>query len=114
MALSRANQQRALPSLRAQSGIGSTAAVWLTASVQIGFVFGAVTSTMLSLADRVTPQKLLAASALGAATCIEVTAARTDKPITELKTTVIRDDGTVVLDGTAICYTMDIATGTEQ
>lgn len=39
---------------------------------------------------------------------VEVTAARTDKPITELKTSVIRDDGTVVLDGTAVCYTMDL------
>ena len=39
---------------------------------------------------------------------VEVTSVRTDKPITELKTTVTRDDGTVVLDGTAVCYTMDI------
>lgn len=39
---------------------------------------------------------------------VEVTAARSDKPITELKTTVIRGDGTVVLDGTAVCYTMDL------
>jgi acyl dehydratase len=44
---------------------------------------------------------------------VEVTSARTDKPITELKTTVTRDDGTVVLDGTAVCYTMDITTGTQ-
>ncbi|VBA40301.1 (R)-specific enoyl-CoA hydratase [Mycobacterium attenuatum] len=40
---------------------------------------------------------------------VEVTSVRSDKPITELKTTVIRDDGTVVLDGTAVCYTMDIS-----
>jgi acyl dehydratase len=39
---------------------------------------------------------------------VEVTSARTDKPITELKTSVTRDDGTVVLDGTAVCYTMDL------
>ncbi len=39
---------------------------------------------------------------------VEVTATRSDKPITELKTTVIRGDGTVVLDGTAVCYTMDL------
>jgi acyl dehydratase len=45
---------------------------------------------------------------------VEVTSARTDKPITELKTTVTRDDGTVVLDGTAVCYTMEMTTGTEQ
>src|SRR5215217_3393005 len=41
---------------------------------------------------------------------VEVTSVRTDKPITELRTTVTRDDGTIVLDGTAVCYTMDIAT----
>ena len=41
---------------------------------------------------------------------VEVDLVRTDKPITELKTTVTRDDGTVVLDGTAVCYTMDITT----
>ncbi|OSC41897.1 acyl dehydratase [Mycobacterium decipiens] len=31
---------------------------------------------------------------------VEVISVRTDKPITQLKTTVLRDDGTVVLDGT--------------
>ena len=45
---------------------------------------------------------------------VEVISARTDKPITELRTTVTRDDGTVVLDGTAVCYTMDIATRIER
>jgi len=40
---------------------------------------------------------------------VEVVKARADKPITELKTRVVRDDGTVVLDGTAVCYTMPIA-----
>jgi acyl dehydratase len=40
---------------------------------------------------------------------VEVTKARPDKPITELKTRVIRDDGTVVLEGEAVCYTMPIA-----
>jgi acyl dehydratase len=37
---------------------------------------------------------------------VEVTNVRTDKPITELKTTVTRDDGMVVLEGNALCYTM--------
>lgn len=41
---------------------------------------------------------------------VEVTVVRRDKPITDLKTRVVRDDGTVVLDGTAVCYTMPIAT----
>ncbi len=45
---------------------------------------------------------------------VEVISARTDKPITELRTTVTRDDGTVVLDGTAVCYTMDIAARNER
>jgi acyl dehydratase len=45
---------------------------------------------------------------------VEVISARTDKPITELRTTVTRDDGTIVLDGTAVCYTMDIHTGIER
>lgn len=39
---------------------------------------------------------------------VEVTEAREDKPITKIKTTVIRDDGTIVLEGTAVCYTMSI------
>jgi MFS family permease len=88
MTRSRSNQQRALvalvevlgltvwfsatavvPTLRSEWGIGATGAVWLTASVQIGFVTGAIISAVFRLADRVTPQKLLAASALGAAAC---------------------------------------------
>jgi acyl dehydratase len=39
---------------------------------------------------------------------VKVVKARADKPITELETTVTRDDGTVVLDGTALCYTMPL------
>ncbi len=38
----------------------------------------------------------------------EVIEAREDKPITKLRTTVTRDDGTLVLDGDAVCYTMPI------
>lgn len=37
---------------------------------------------------------------------VEVLEVRTDKPITKLRTTVTRDDGTVALDGEALCYTM--------
>jgi acyl dehydratase len=37
---------------------------------------------------------------------VEVLEVRDDKPITKLRTTVIRDDGTVVLEGTAVCYTV--------
>ena len=37
---------------------------------------------------------------------VEVLETRDDKPITRLRTTVTRDDGTVALQGTALCYTM--------
>lgn len=39
---------------------------------------------------------------------VEVINVRTDKPITELKTIVTRDDGTVALEGKALCYTMPL------
>jgi len=39
----------------------------------------------------------------------EVLEARADKPITKLKTSVVRDDGTLVLDGDVVCYTIPIA-----
>jgi acyl dehydratase len=39
---------------------------------------------------------------------VQIIKVRTDKPITELNTRVIRDDGTVVLEGNAVCYTMPI------
>ena len=41
---------------------------------------------------------------------VEVTAARDDKPVTHLRTTVTRGDGVVALDGTAVCYTVSLAT----
>jgi acyl dehydratase len=40
---------------------------------------------------------------------VEVVKVRADKPITELKTRVTRDDGTVVLEGDAVCYTMPLS-----
>jgi acyl dehydratase len=40
---------------------------------------------------------------------VEVTKARADKPITEIRTRVLLEDGTVVLEGDAVCYTMPIA-----
>ena len=33
---------------------------------------------------------------------------RSDKPITRLRTRITRDDGTIVLDGDAVCYTFPI------
>ena len=37
---------------------------------------------------------------------VEVVEVRHDKPITKLKASVRRQDGVVVLEGTAVCYTM--------
>jgi acyl dehydratase len=42
---------------------------------------------------------------------VEVVEAREDKPITRLKTSVTRQDGVVVLEGTAVCYTMALGAG---
>ena len=39
---------------------------------------------------------------------VEVTKVREDKPITELITRVLLTDGTIVLDGNAVCYTMPL------
>lgn len=39
---------------------------------------------------------------------VEVTGVRADKPITEMVTRVFLPDGTVVLEGTAVCYTMPL------
>jgi hypothetical protein len=39
---------------------------------------------------------------------VVVTKVREDKPITELDTQVLLADGSVVLEGTAVCYTMPI------
>jgi acyl dehydratase len=37
---------------------------------------------------------------------VEVVSVRNDKPITTLKTSVVRQDDVVVLEGTAVCYTV--------
>lgn len=42
---------------------------------------------------------------------VEVTEVREDRPITKLQTRVYRDDGTLVLDGDAVCYTMPLEHG---
>ena len=40
---------------------------------------------------------------------VEVLSVRTDKPITELKTTVTLSDGSIALEGEALCYTMPLS-----
>lgn len=39
---------------------------------------------------------------------VEVTEVRNDKPITHLRTTVVRQDGVVAVEGDALCYTMPL------
>ena len=39
---------------------------------------------------------------------VKVTKVREDKPVTELETRVFLADGTTVLDGTAVCYTIPL------
>jgi acyl dehydratase len=39
---------------------------------------------------------------------VEVTSVRDDKPITTLETRVVREDGEVLIDGTAVCWTFDV------
>lgn len=41
---------------------------------------------------------------------VEVVDVRSDKPITKLRTIVTRGDGTVVVEGSAVCYTMPLPT----
>ena len=67
-----------VPSLQEEWGISSAAAVWLTGTVQLGFVTGALVSTVLNLPDRFPPQLLMAASAALAALCTFVLAVLVD------------------------------------
>ncbi len=67
-----------VPALRESWQISAAAAVWLTASVQLGFVAGAVASTALNLADRVRAPLLMAACAALAAGCTGVFALAVD------------------------------------
>jgi MFS family permease len=53
-----------VPSLTSDWGISSSAAGWLTTSVQIGFVVGAIASAVLNLPDRIRIGRLIAGSAL--------------------------------------------------
>jgi MFS family permease len=53
-----------VPQLRAEWNLSGAQASWLTMSVQLGFVVGALLSAALNLADRVPVRRLVAASAL--------------------------------------------------
>jgi MFS family permease len=55
-----------VPQLTVEWGLTGAQQSWLTMSVQIGFVAGALVSAVLNLADRLSAQRLLAVSALAA------------------------------------------------
>ena len=56
-----------IPQLRSEWGLSDSTAAWLTIVVQLGFVLGAVTSSIFNLPDIVAPQRVMLLSALGAA-----------------------------------------------
>ncbi len=56
-----------VPQLRDEWGLGSTAAAWLTIAVQLGFVAGALASSLVNLADLVSTRLVIAAGSAGAA-----------------------------------------------
>ncbi len=56
-----------LPQLRDDWGLSTNGSSWLTISVQLGFVIGAVVSAVTNLADVVAPRRLILYGALGAA-----------------------------------------------
>ncbi len=61
-----------VPALAAAWGLGASSQAWLTMSVQIGFVVGALGSAVLNLADRIPAPRLFAWSSVlaGAATFV--------------------------------------------
>ena len=56
-----------VPQLTAEWRLSGALQSWLTTSVQLGFVAGALLSSLLTLSDRLPAQHLLAVSALAAA-----------------------------------------------
>lgn len=57
-----------IPQLRAMWNLSSSTAAWLTIAVQIGFVSGAVVSSVFNLSDIIRPRHVILGGAVGAAT----------------------------------------------
>jgi MFS family permease len=57
-----------VPQLRAEWELSDEAAAWLTIAVQLGFVFGALVSSLLNLSDVVSPKHVIFGGSIGAAT----------------------------------------------
>ena len=53
-----------LPQLEREWGLTGSQRSWMTMSVQIGFVVGALVSSLLNLADRISARHLISGSAL--------------------------------------------------
>jgi MFS family permease len=56
-----------IPQLREMWTLSPSAAAWLTIAVQIGFVCGALVSSLLNLSDIIAPRHVILAGAIGAA-----------------------------------------------
>ncbi len=56
-----------IPQLRAEWRLGDTAAAWLTIAVQLGFVVGAVVSSIFNLSDLLPVRAIMIVSSFGAA-----------------------------------------------
>ncbi|HZF58853.1 MAG TPA: MFS transporter [Rubrobacter sp.] len=56
-----------IPQLRAEWGLSDNAAAWLTIAVQLGFVCGALVSSLVNLSDVVSPRHVILGGSMGAA-----------------------------------------------
>src|SRR5262245_27574762 len=66
------------PALKAGWSLSDGAAAWLTVSVQIGFVLGALASAVLNLSERISPRWFMATCAMSGAICNGLIAATPD------------------------------------
>src|SRR5215203_5062906 len=57
-----------IPQLRVQWDLSDSAAAWLTIAVQLGFVCGALVSSLVNLSDVISPRHVILGGAVGAAT----------------------------------------------
>jgi sugar phosphate permease len=56
-----------VPQLRGEWSLSDSAAAWLTIAVQLGFVFGALFSSLVNLSDVVSPRHVILGGSIGAA-----------------------------------------------
>ena len=57
-----------VPQLRAEWALSATRAAWLTIAVQLGFVIGALLSSVLNVSDLISPRHVILGGSVGAAT----------------------------------------------